>query len=40
MEKKPFSCNEKLYVSKDVRENALVSEGKPCQPETITAENQ
>ena len=36
-----FSRNaEELYVSKEVKENALVSEGKPCRPETITSENQ
>ena len=31
-----FSCNKKLYASKEVRENALASEGKSCRPETIT----
>ena len=35
-----FSRNEEIYVSKEVKENALASEGKSCQQETITAENQ
>ena len=29
-----FSRNEELYVSKEVKENALVSEGKSCRSET------
>jgi len=39
-----FSLNEELYISKEVKENALASEGKssimPSRPEKITAENQ
>ena len=35
-----FSRNKEIYVSKEVKENALASEGKSCQQETITAENQ
>ena len=31
-----FSSNKKLYTSKEVKENALESEGKSCRPETIT----
>ena len=27
----------KLYASKEVKENALVSEGRSCRPETIIA---
>ena len=34
-----FSRNKKLYVSKEVKENALASEGKSCRPETITTVN-
>ena len=32
----PYSAViEKLYASKEVKENVLASEGKSCQPETI-----
>ena len=34
-----FSRNKKLYASKEVKENALASEGKSCRPETITTVN-
>ena len=34
-----FSRNKKLYASKEVKENALASEGKSCPPETITTVN-
>ena len=38
---KPYSAVIKnLYASKKVKENALVSEGKSCRPETITTVNQ
>ena len=30
----------KLYASKEVKENALASEGKSCRPETKTTVNQ
>ena len=30
-----FSWNEELYVSKEVKENGLASQGKSCRPETI-----
>ena len=37
---KPYSAViKKLYASKEVKENALVSEGKSCRPETITTVN-
>ena len=36
---KLFSRNKKLYASKEGKENALVSEGKSCRPETITTVN-
>ena len=32
--------SEEIYLSKEVKENALASEGKSCRPKTITAENQ
>ena len=35
-----FSRKEEIYVSKEVEESALASEGKSCRPETIAAENQ
>ena len=35
-----FSCNEEIYVSKEVKENALASEGKSHRPDTTTVENQ
>ena len=34
-----FSRNEELYVSKEVKENALASQGKSYRPETIPAKN-
>ena len=34
-----FSRNKKLYSSKEVKENALASEGKSCRPETKTTVN-
>ena len=34
-----FSRNKKLHASKEVKENALTSEGKSCRPETITTVN-
>ena len=34
-----FSRNKKLYASKEVKENALASEGKSCRPETKTTVN-
>ena len=34
-----FSRNKKLHASKEVKENALASEGKSCRPETITTVN-
>ena len=37
MDKEPkslFSLNEERYVSKEVTENAIASEGKSCRPET------
>ena len=36
-----FSCheNEELYISKEVKENALASEGKSCQPEKNNRSN-
>ena len=37
----PYSAViKKLYVSKEVKENTLASEGKSCRPETITTVNQ
>ena len=35
-----FSRKGRDYVSKEVEESALASEGKSCRSETITAENQ
>ena len=33
----PYSAVvKKIYVSKEVKENALASEGKSCRPETMT----
>ena len=36
-----FSCHEdeELYISKEVKENALASEGKSCQPEKNNRSN-
>ena len=34
-----FSGNKKLHDSKEVKENALASDGKSCRPETITTVN-
>ena len=34
-----FNRNKKLYASKEVKENALASEGKSCRPETKTTVN-
>ena len=34
-----FSGNKKLHTSKEVKENALASEGKSCRPETMTTVN-
>ena len=31
-----FSCNEELYISKELNKNVLASEGKSHQPETMT----
>ena len=37
---RPLLCrNKKLYASKEVKENALASEGKFCPPETKTTVN-
>ena len=35
-----FSGNKKLYDSKEVKENALASEGKSCRPQTKATVNQ
>ena len=35
-----FSRNKKLYALKEVKENALVLEGRSCRPETETTVNQ
>ena len=34
-----FNRHKKLYASKEVKENALTSDGKSCRPETKTTVN-